>query len=349
MTDVFRKKLVLLGTGGTIAGLAADAQDNVAYSAGQVGIERLLDTLPVALRPQSRVLSEQVAQVDSKDMGFSVWRTLLQRCWFWLAEPQVGGIVVTHGTDTMEETAFFLHTMLGQSLALDKPVVLTGAMRPASSLSPDGPQNLIDALAVAADARCTGVMVSFAGSLHSALDVQKVHPYRLDAFDSGEAGALGQVEEGRVRLVRAPPLEPSAPLSTGLSVPSVADRAALWRAIMGTAVGWPRVEIVMSHSGAGAFVVDALLAQGAGSIDPLRGIVVAATGNGSVHQELESALLRAQASGVVVIRASRCGNGRVVGGWPGALPDSAGLSPVKTRIALALELMLANAGADNCD
>ena len=342
MVDIFRNKLVLLGTGGTIAGLAADAVDDLAYTAAQVGIGQLLAALPAARRPPIAVHCEQVAQVDSKDVGFAVWQTLLQRCWHWLADPTVDGIVVTHGTDTMEETAFFLDTVLSQSGALEKPVVLTGAMRPASSLAPDGPQNLLDALIVAATVGARGVMVSFAGNLYAARDVHKVHPDRLDAFSSGDAGVLGRMEEGVARLVRAVPRVSDPALSIRLPV-AISDRGSAWRRVLGQPAAWPRVEIVMSHGEAGAFIVDALLAHSAGSADPVRGIVVAATGNGSVHRDLEAALLHAQTGGVVVIRASRCGNGRVFGNLPASLADSAGLSPVKARIALALELMLASA------
>src|SRR4051794_34617606 len=131
-------KIVVLGTGGTIAGRAASAQDNLGYRAAQVGVEDLLQGVPAASGLQLH--AEQVAQVDSKDMDFTVWRSLALRCEHWLAQADVAGIVVTHGTDTMEETAFFLQSVL----ATDKPVVLTGAMRPATSAAPDGPQNLAD-------------------------------------------------------------------------------------------------------------------------------------------------------------------------------------------------------------
>jgi L-asparaginase len=241
------------------------------------------------------VVSEQVAQVDSKDMRHDIWHLLAQRCAFWLADPEVAGVVVTHGTDTMEETAFFLHESLrGRGIA-DKPVVLTGAMRPASSLTPDGPQNMRDALVVAADLRACGVMVVFAGSIHGAREVQKVDSYRLDAFDSGEAGLLGRVEEGEVAWVRLPIALPDAPRPIALQ-----DQAV-----------WPRVEIVTSHAGASGWMVDALLAPR--TADALHGLVVAGTGNGSVHEALEAALVQAQMQGVVVWRSSRCGSGHTVG------------------------------------
>ena len=326
MNASFVKKLVVLGTGGTIAGLSTDVLDNVGYKAAQVGVERLLDALPQARRPRATLVSEQVAQVDSKDMRQDIWHLLAQRCAFWLSDPEVAGIVVTHGTDTMEETAFFLHEVLRGSGTSDKPLVLTGAIRPASSLTPDGPQNLLDALVVAGDPQARGVMVVFAGNIHGARDVQKVHAYRQDAFRSGEAGAWGRVEEGEVVWVRLPPAMPDTGLPMVLQGP----------------LAWPRVEIVTSHAGATGWMVDALLA--AGAVHALHGLIVAGTGNGSVHEALEAALVRAQSQGVVVWRSSRCGSGHTVGHVATQLPDSAGLSPAKARIALMLHLLHCGAG-----
>ena len=346
MNVSFPQKLVVLGTGGTIAGLAQDALDNVGYKAAQVGVEQLLAALPKGGCGHMTLVSEQVAQVDSKDMDLALWQRLAQRCVCWLSDPQVKGIVITHGTDTMEETAYFLHTVLARDGCSDKPVVLTGAMRPASALAPDGPQNMLDALAVATDPSARGVMVVFGGNIHGAVDVQKVHGYRQDAFASGEAGVLGWVQEGVATWVRLPlPCTASGgePQQVGRREPQGGAHEANWHALMAGTVVWPRVEIVNSHAGATGLMVDTLLA--AGPALRLQGIVVAGTGNASVHQLLEAALLRAQAEGVVVWRASRCGTGHTVGVLPTLLPDSAGLSPVKARIALMLQLL--QAGADN--
>jgi L-asparaginase len=303
-------KIVVLGTGGTIAGRAASAADNVGYRAGEVAVDELLRGLPVP--PGTRLHAEQVAQIDSKDMDFAVWATLAGRCAHWLAQDDVAGIVVTHGTDTMEETAYFLHCVLGPA----KPVVLTGAMRPATSAAPDGPQNLADAIAVAADPQARGTCVVFAGTVHGAPDVQKVHSYRIDAFSSGDAGPLAYVEEGRLRVLRAWPGADSR------AVPTLPRPA-----------GWPRVEIVMNHAGAGRAIVDALVRDG------VAGLVVAGTGNGTVNHALEAGLLEAQQHGVAVRRASRCAQGRVLPSPADRLPAAVGLSPVKARIALMLELM----------
>lgn len=319
------KKIVVLGTGGTIAGTAANASDNLAYVAAQLGVAQLLEAIPVLAQLRLELVCEQVAQLDSKDMSFAVWQQLACRCAHWLGQPDVHGMVITHGTDTLEETAYFLHAVLKPV----KPVVLTCAMRPATSLNADGPQNLLDALAVASQPDAQGVMAVCAGTVHGAVAVQKVHPYRLDAFSSGDAGPLGYVEEGAVRWVRDWP-----------SVNAGWASEAMEKIASGTV--WPRVEIVMSYAGASGAMVDALLAQDAlasPGAEPLRGLVLAGTGNGSLHQDMELAVERARAVGVKVVRCTRCGLGRVLAKPGDKLEDSKGLSPVKARVALMLELI----------
>ncbi|MFS2036409.1 asparaginase [Polaromonas sp. CT11-55] len=310
------QNIVILGTGGTIAGRAASASDNIGYTAAQVGVEELLAAIP-ALAQAGTVLTEQVAQVDSKDMTFAVWAKLAARVSHYLAQPDIQGIVITHGTDTLEETAFFLQALLAPA----KPVVLTCAMRPATALVPDGPQNLLDAVAVARHAGAHGVVAVCAGVIHGAADVQKVHTYKLDPFSSGDAGPIGYVEEGQLRLLRSWPQ-------------AEAGRAqAAAKSIAGLAGAVPRVEIIMNHAGAGGAIVQALQARG------VQGLVVAGTGNGSLHHELQAALLKAQADGVKVIRASRCAAGRVLPTPADTIPDSEGLSPVKARVSLILQLL----------
>jgi L-asparaginase len=316
--QVSAQKIVILGTGGTIAGKGADALDHTSYTAAQLGVQDLLAGLPGwGESAAQKLLIEQVAQVDSKDMGFAIWTRLAERVAHHLANPEVRGIVITHGTDTLEETAYWLQALL----APRKPVVLTCAMRPATALVPDGPQNLLDALAVADLDDARGVTAVCAGKLHSAFDVQKVHPYRLDAFDSGDAGPLGFIEEGCVRLLRGWPESPS----------SVADQP-VW--LPGSIASWPRVEIITSCVGADGQTVQSLLRGGA------QGIVVATTGNGTVHEDLEAALqLAMKTQGLKVLRATRCAQGRVSSGASDVLPAALGLNPVKARIALMLQLM----------
>lgn len=325
------RKIVVLGTGGTIAGTAVDARDGIGYTAAQLGVGQLIAAIPalqdLMVDARCELISEQVAQLDSKDMSFAVWQTLLARTAHWLAQPQVQGVVITHGTDTLEETAFFLHLALPAALLAAKPVVLTCAMRPATALNADGPQNLLDSVVAALAPGASGVVAVCAGTVHDAADVQKIHTYRLDAFSSGDATPLGYIEEGAVRLLR-PWTTVAEPVTNEIAhCPSNPN-------------DWPRVEILMNHAGAGALVVDALLAQLAnGQGSPLRGIVVAGTGNGSLHHDLEVALLRAQASGVAVRRSTRCATGRVIPAPNAVIAHSEGLSPVKARIALMLELM----------
>lgn len=307
------RKIVILGTGGTIAGQGEAEGGGVAYKAAQIGVAQLLSASLGANAWQGYVFeTQQVAQLDSKDMDFATWFTLAQACAAWLSQPEVAALVVTHGTDTIEETAWFLQCVLQPS----KPVVLTCAMRPATALSPDGPANLRDAICVAADG-AAGVWVAAAGEVHAAMHVRKVHPYRLHAFSSDLAGAAAWVEEGRVRW------------SGGPAVPS-RQRPALQ---LPPAQAWPWVEVVASVAGANGRVVDSLVAAG------VRGIVLAGTGNGSIHQSLQEAIFRAHAAGVVVWRATRCELGQVVGA-PGHCDALAtALHPLKARISLMLQLM----------
>jgi len=308
--------VVVIGTGGTIAGTANDPSDNVGYVAAQLGAAQLVAAIPALEGVPLEV--EQLAQVDSKDIGFAIWRALAERVALQLLRPDVCGVVITHGTDTLEETAYFLQRVLAPT----KPVVLTAAMRPATALLSDGPQNLVDAVSVARTSEACGVLVVLAGEVHGAPDVRKVHPYRLDAFDSGDAGAIAHIEEGRLRRHRDWPRSAALGLAR---VPVDLSR-------------WPRVELLTSHAGADGLLVRALLAAG------VNGIVVAGTGNGSVHHDLEAALLEAQAAGISVLRSTRCLNGGVIDAGDGAaaqvgLPSAGVLTPVQARIELMLRAM----------
>ncbi len=304
--------LVILGTGGTIAGSAASPHEAVGYRAGVIGVEHLVAAVPAFAR--GPIETEQIAQLDSKDMAPAIWVALARRIDHHLQRSEVAGIVVTHGTDTLEETAYALHRLLG---ATPRPVVLTAAMRPATALSADGPRNLADAAAVAREARARGVVVVFGGRVYGPTDLRKVHGYRADAFDAGDGGVLGVLEEGVLRGFRA--------------WPDAAPHPAAAAALQGAA--WPVVEIVTSHAGARGETIDALVAAGA------RGLVIAGTGNGSVHDALSAAAQRARAQGVEVWRASRCQLGGVVGAPDGALPSAGALTPFQARIELQLALM----------
>ncbi|MEI8155925.1 MAG: asparaginase [Burkholderiales bacterium] len=322
------KKLVFLGMGGTIAGSSDSSTDNVGYKAGQVCVTDLLEVIAglQSVLGDHQLVSEQVAQLDSKDLGHGHWKALALRVVHFLTAADVSALVITHGTDTLEETAFFLSRVLPFELLASKSVVLTCAMRPASSSAPDGPQNVLDAVATALSPAARGVLVVCAGVVHSARDVQKVHPYRVSAFDSGDSGPLGFVEERVVRWVH-----PCGDAS------AAAKAFPLEKLALGT---WPWVEIVLSHAGVTGAVVRALCSYSKGAAPLLGGIVVAGTGNGTIHHDLEAALREAQKQGVRVVRSTRCAQGCVV---PGSavfeFAHSMGLSPVKARIALMLDLM----------
>jgi L-asparaginase len=332
------KQIIVLGTGGTIAGKSATATDNVDYKASEVGVEALLAAIPVLADATGKacfagceLVCEQVAQVDSKDMTFEIWQRLLVRCQQWLVQPQVQGIVITHGTDTLEETAFFLQSVLHSLLEASKPIVLTCAMRPSTAVAPDGPQNLLDALAVASSDQINGVIAVCAGTIHSAVDVQKVHNYRLDPFSSGDAGVLGYVREGKLDIYR------KYEVNSRLAGVFIAENAI--KNIVEIA-SLPRVEIVLNHSGATGAMVQALMIQREfATSNILAGIVVAATGNGTISKELEITLQTAETAGVVVWRSTRCAFGSLVGKKDALFGDSGGLSPVKARIALMLKLL----------
>jgi L-asparaginase len=305
--------VVILGTGGTIAGVAPEGKSDLAYQSAQLSVEALVQAVPELA--DTSLETEQVAQVDSKDMTHAIWQVLSQRVQHHLQREEVAGVVITHGTDTMEETAYLLHRVL----APKKPVVLTGAMRPASSRQADGPDNLVDAVAVAQEPGAHGVLVAMAGTVHGAADVRKAHPHKLDAFSSGDVGPLARFEEGRLRRLRAWP----SGEGLGLAVLD-ADPA-----------NWPAVEIVTSHAGSGAALIDALARSGT------KGIVIAATGNGTVHEVIEQALLDAAWAGMVVVRATRCGDGAILDAdnGKGAGPSAGALTPAKARVELMLRLI----------
>ena len=291
------KKIVVLATGGTIAGLAANTAKPHEYTAGQVRVEDLLKSAP---QNDIELLNEQVAQIDSKDMSFAVWQSLLGRVVFWLAQDDVQGVVITHGTDTLEETAFFLQTVL-QPI---KPLALTCAMLPANVPDSDGPSNLNDALAWLQQPDATGVSVVCANQVHAGQAVQKSHSQQLNPFTS----QIGMTHPKALR------------------VPTVAQVLACQQ--------WPRVDVVQNHTGADGHLVRSLMAH-----DAPQGWVVLGTGNGTLHHDLEAALLDAQKQGAHVLRASRCAQGGVQSRETDVLPHAEGLTAVQARVALLLHLI----------
>ncbi len=314
------QKIVVLATGGTIAGLADDVSAPQRYKAAQLGVAQLLEGVAP---PNVTVLSEQVAQIDSKNMSYAIWQTLVARVDHWLQQDDVQAVVITHGTDTLEETAYVLQRVLQPR----KPVVLTCAMRPANAPNSDGPANLRDAFVVAQSQDVHGVVVVCAGDVHAAQAVQKIHSHEPNAFTSGSEGPVGAVHDGQWQRLRATP-----DTSDLLPAPSAAEFAAATR--------WPRVEWVVNHAGADGRLVRALLAS-----DAPEGWIVAGTGNGSVHGDLEAALQEAQARGAQVLRTSRCAFGAAQAHPGDALPVAPGLAPAKARVALWLSLLKAQSAA----
>lgn len=302
--------LLLVATGGTIAGRAASAQDNVSYRA-ELGAADLVAAVPALAGVPLRTV--QLAQLDSKDMSHAVWQALVRLLAAELARDEVTGVVITHGTDTLEETAYFLQRVLAPT----KPVVMTAAMRPATSLQADGPQNLLDAVTVAQTPGARGVLVVLGGQVHAGDEVRKVDSYRLQAFDSDPAGPLALVEEGRVRGLR--------PWPQGLALGAACCDRPL--------ADWPRVAWLTSHAGFDAALLDAAVAAG------FHGLLLAGTGNGTLHAALEAAAARAAAAGVELRLSTRCASGRVVGETLRRVPVSATHSAAQARVALLLDLL----------
>lgn len=325
------QEIVVLGTGGTIAGRSAQPGQDLDYQAGQIAVADLLAAIPAQAVLGERVLrTQQLGQIDSKDMNAALWQGLLRCCLQLLAQESVAGLVITHGTDTLEETAWLLHCLLPQT----KPVVLTCAMRPATALAPDGPQNLLDAITLACQPQAPGVWVLAAGVVHTAKQVSKVHPLRVDAFSSGEAGPAAWVQSGQLRWAYGgSPLVFNGAANRGLrgGTAGGAWPRALARVLAGQA--WPAVDIVLSHALADGRVVDALVQSG------VQALVVAGTGNGTLHQALEAALQRAVAQGVRVCLTSRCPLGVIQPAAPPRWLQVLDVSPVKARISLMLDLL----------
>src|SRR6187431_679645 len=192
--------IVILATGGTIAGAGASSTGS-AYTSGQVKIDAMIDAVP-NIRKLANITGEQLANVGSQDMSVKVWLDLANRINTLLAKPDVDGVVITHGTDTQEETAYFLTLVV----KTDKPVVLTGSMRPSTALSADGPLNLYNAVALAANptAKGYGVMVVMNDEIHSAHDVKKMITTPVQTFMSPQEGLIGTVIFGDILFFHKP-------------------------------------------------------------------------------------------------------------------------------------------------
>jgi len=335
-------KTVVLGTGGTIAGLAVDAQNPANYMASQLG---LTDILQQAGIQTPGLEMQDVARIDSKDMGPAVWRPLLQAVVQAQARSDVRAVVITHGTDTIEETAFLLDVMG----PWPKPVLLTCAMQPADSPTADGPGNLRDALLMAQHPAFSGVAVVCAGQAHHPQHLQKIRTDQDDAFSSGLEPPLALLQKGQWVLADSKH-QSSSPAQFSNTATSQRPHdttslpsTALWRTpdlqtlLMSTA--WPRVEWVSNHASADGEMVMSLLAGSAKAKRPLRGLVVAATGSGTISQGLQNALIQARAAGVEVWVSSRCVWGQVRFYEDKPWGVATNLNPAKALVALSLSLL----------
>ena len=316
----------ILATGGTIAGTGATSTTTVGYTAATVGVHNLIKAVP-ELAKVANVTGEQVFQIASENMGNEHWLTLAKRVNVLLAQASVDGIVITHGTDTLEETAYFLDLVVKSR----KPVVLVGAMRPSTALSADGPINLYNAVLLAASVEAVGkgVLVAMNDQIQAARDVTKTNTSTLDAFRSPELGMLGYIQGSKPFFYRQ-----SSRKHTQDTEFDVSLLASL-----------PQVDIVYGYANVGPVAVDAFVAAGA------KGIIHAGVGDGSLAAKVLPSLKSARQKGVLVVRASRVGQGIVARN--GEADDDAldfvvadTLNPQKARILLMLALTKTTSSKD---
>jgi L-asparaginase len=310
-------RVIILATGGTIAGAGASS-DRAGYTAGKIPIDDLIGSIPTVKKIAS-ITGEQVASVGSQDMTTDIWKKLAVRANEIFQKNEADAIVITHGTDTQEETGYFLDLVITS----DRPVVLTGSMRPATAISADGPKNLYDAITVAIDPKSKGrgVLISFNEGIFDAREVMKLSTTKVNAFGSPNSGPVGQVYDGKVEYYSTSMREVN--VNTPFSVK--ADTKL------------PRVDIVYMYADAPPDQIDMLIGK---KVD---GIVIAGVGNGNFNKAYMDAVKRAVAAGIVICRASRAPSGRVV--LHDEINDdelgtivSDDLTPQKARILLMLGL-----------
>jgi L-asparaginase len=314
-------RLLLIATGGTIAGAAPSADRTQGYVPGALPVSALVDAVP-ALRELARVEAEQPFSIGSQHMTAAHHLALVARVRAAQADPDLAGIVITHGTDTMEETALLLDLCCPRRL----PVVLTGAMRPATAIGADGPMNLYAAAVTAVDAasRGAGAVVLMNDQVFGPDRAAKAHTSRTDAFVARDGGALAEIADGRPRWH-----EPAA--AAAARRPSLAD------ALEPLPAALPRVDVIAQQIDADPAIVAFLVSRGA------KGLVVAGTGHGTMSDPMRDALAAAAAEGVLVVRSSRVAAGPVTHG-AGVDDDRFGfvaagrMPPHKARLVVSLAL-----------
>jgi L-asparaginase len=315
-----KPKIKVLATGGTIAG-AQTSSSEVGYKSGTFSVDDLIKAVP-PLKDVADLTGEQLANIGSQTMNHDVWLKLAKRVNEVLKDGSTDGVVITHGTDTLEETAYFLSLVVKS----DKPVVLVGSMRPATAISADGPANLYNAVALAAspEARGRGPMIVIDDEIHYAREAQKTNTTELDTFHSPNRGRAGVINLGRTEW-----FSQNTTRHTTKSEFSVDGK---------TPADLPQVEIVYSYENLGPEMVDFLAKEG------VKGIVLAGVGDGNSTDAAIAALAAAAKKGVAVVRSSRTGSG-VVARNVEVDDDKLGfiasmeLSPQKARILLMLALM----------
>ncbi|MBQ5418904.1 MAG: asparaginase [Selenomonas sp.] len=321
------KRIRILAMGGTIAGSAADSAATTGYQAGAVGVAELLAAVP-QVRAVAEVSGEQLAAIDSKDITAAVQLQMVRRVRELLLAADVDGIVITHGTDTLEESAYLLDLVH----FADKPVVITGAMRPSTALSADGPLNLLDAVRVAADdkARDRGVLVVLNNAIHSAQAVTKLATMAVETFQSPNGGAIGAVNDGEVVFYHNSQLH-HLPQALSISEKLTSQQEL------------PYVPILYGHSDDDGRLVKMTVDQGA------KGIVYAGMGNGSIPAQAEAELAAAVKQGVLVIRASSSALGMVAKAEESyeqaGFVASGCLNPRKARLLLQVALSVGASAA----
>ncbi|WP_418648060.1 asparaginase [Thauera butanivorans] len=309
-----RPRIALVATGGTIAGTAASPTDTTGYTAGQLGAAELLGAVP-QLSALAELHAEQLFNIDSKDMGPAHWLPLLRRVQALADDGDIDGVVVTHGTDTLEETAYFLHV----ALATAKPVVMTAAMRPATALSADGPLNLYQAVQLACRpaAGRAGVLAVLGDRILPAVHLAKRHPSAVDAFSS--PGALS-IDASDTQLQALP-----SPRHHRIDLPDGVQAL-------------PPVELLTASAGSSpalaAAVVRALAR--ASQVAGRAGLVLALPGNASLPASWETVLAEDLPPALPVVLASRCGAGATAhrADRPGNWLQCRTLDPLKARVRL---------------
>ena len=310
--------VVILATGGTIAG-TAEGGNQAGYTAGQLGINTMIDAAP-GIKELANVTGEQISNVGSQDMSIDIWLKLANRINILLASNDVDGIVITHGTDTQEETAYFLSLVVNS----DKPIVTTGAMRPATALSAEGPLNLYNAVAVAASPQSKGhgVTLVMNDQIHAAHDVTKFNTTAVQSFMSPVEGQIGSVLYGEVEFFRKP-----YSIHTTQSEFSVKGINSL-----------PRVDIIYAYADMPADLLQHSIDAGA------KGIVIAGVGNGNMNAATLAAAKKATDKGIVVVRSTRVPLGDVLRNaevnddeYNTIVSDE--LNPAKARVLLMLTLL----------